>query len=139
VCFAAWEGVGSCSAVVLRTKEGLRIEIGRPLAISKRPPSDFGIENTRKYAPAGRVDAQWNRPHPEKPVVVRKNKSHRLSGLLQQAILMMQAAKHRLLDDVITRGHVCGRWPEPYPGWPLEFQDLVRSEAGPGYNGVPIH
>jgi putative transposase len=33
---------------------------------------------------------------------------------------------------------VCGRWPEYCPGWAPEFQDLMRSEAGPGCSGVPI-
>src|ERR1700683_2492818 len=53
-----------------------------------------------------------------------------LSGLLHQATLMMQAAKHRGLHNTVTGGSLCGRWPEHCPGWAPEFQDLMKSGAG---------
>jgi hypothetical protein len=52
----------------------------------------------------------------------------------------MQAAKHRCLHNTVTGGQlvsvVAGQ--NSGPGWVPEFQDLMRSEVGPGCSGVPI-
>jgi hypothetical protein len=83
---------------------------------SKRFPRDpvhgFALETSVILVSGGvrPVDCSFKRPetfdpHGPKPVV-RKNKNHRLSGLLHQPILMMQTAKHRRLHNKVTGGQL---------------------------------